>query len=218
MDQTEYPGHAQKLAKNAVGKGFSGIVSVGGDGTLLEVAESLRDTDEVLGVIPAGTGNDFRYSIGVPKDPVEALDVVFAGHKQQVDIGLINDEKAFLNVTGTGFDVDVLRNTNRVRRFLTGGAAYYLGIVMSIIGYKNATLDITANGKTIRRTVLLTAVANGRRFGGGLQICPQASATDGQFNVGHHQPDREMAHIDRAAQAAAWRTGKDPRSRAVYVQ
>lgn len=180
---TEYPGHAQALAQNAVGKGYTGILSVGGDGTLLEVAEALRGTDETLGVIPAGTGNDFRRSIGVPKDPVQALDVVLGGHIRSVDIGLIDEKKCFLNVTGTGFDVDVIKNTNRVRRFLTGGAAYYLGIVMSILGYKNTTIDITANGKTFRRTVLLVAVANGKCYGGGLQIGPQASVTDGMFNI-----------------------------------
>jgi len=181
--QTQYPNHAQELAHDAVGMGYDGILSVGGDGTLLEVAEAIRGTDEVLGVIPAGTGNDFRHSIDVPKQPAQALDVILAGHHCSVDIGLIDDKKAFLNVAGTGFDVDVIKNTNRVRRFLTGGAAYYLGIVMSIIGYKNATIELKTNGDTIRRTVLLVAVANGRRYGGGLQISPQASVTDGKFNV-----------------------------------
>ena len=180
---TEYVGHAVLLARNAVGKGYQGILSVGGDGTLLEVAESLRNTDETLGVIPAGTGNDFRQSIGVPKDPVEALDVVLNGHSRRVDIGLINEKKCFLNVAGTGFDVDVIKNTNRVRRILTGGAAYYIGIVMSIFGYKNTTIDLTANGKTTRHTVLLIAIANGRCYAGGLQIGPKASVTDGLFNV-----------------------------------
>ena len=183
INETEYPGHAVSLAGNAVGKGYQGILSVGGDGTLLEVAEALRDTDDTLGVIPAGTGNDFRQSIGVPKDPVDALNIVLDGHSQRVDVGLINDEKCFLNVAGTGFDVDVIINTNRVRRFLTGSAAYYIGIVLSIFGYKNTTVDLTANGRTTQHTVLLVAVANGKCYGGGLQIGPQASVTDGLFNV-----------------------------------
>jgi len=183
LAETGYVGHAVTLAKDAIGKGYDGILSVGGDGTLLEVAESLRGTDETLGVIPAGTGNDFRQSIGVPKDPVDALEAVLSGNRRRVDIGLINGEKCFLNVVGTGFDVDVLKNTNRVRRFLTGGAAYYLGIVMSIIGYKNTTVDITTDSETLRRTVLLIAVANGKCYGGGLQIGAQASVTDGLFNV-----------------------------------
>ena len=183
VDHTEYPGHAKEMAAAAVGKGYNGILSVGGDGTLLEVAEALRGTDEVLGVIPAGTGNDFRQSIDVPKETGQAVDIVLNGFHRSVDIGLIDEEKCFLNVAGTGFDVDVIKNTNRVRRFVTGSLAYYLGIVFSIIGYKNTTINVKMNGETLRRTVLLVAVANGKCYGGGLQIGPNASVTDGLFNV-----------------------------------
>jgi YegS/Rv2252/BmrU family lipid kinase len=183
LAETAHAGHASVLAKEAVGKGYHGILSVGGDGTLLEVAASLHGTDETLGVIPAGTGNDFREAVGIPKDPIAALDIIFAGHCRRVDMGLINDDKCFLNVAGTGFDVDVIKNTNRVRRVLTGGAAYYIGIVMSIFGYKNASIDITVEGKTTARKVLLLAVANGQCYGGGLKIGPSASVSDGLFNV-----------------------------------
>ena len=181
--ETQYKFHAVTLAKEAIEKGYTGIISVGGDGTLLEIAQVLHGTNETLGVIPAGTGNDFRQAIGVPKDPVAALDIIFAGHSKSVDIGLLNGEKCFINVAGTGFDVDVIKNTNRVRRLFTGSVAYYLGIVMSIIGYKNIKLDITANGKAFQKTVLLIAIANGKCYAGGLQVAPDSSVTDGLFNI-----------------------------------
>ncbi len=181
--QTKYPKHATQLARDAIGKGYDGIISVGGDGTLLEIAESIRDTNEILGVVPAGTGNDFRQAIGVPKDTQKALDIILQANSKSIDIGLMDNGDCFLNVVGTGFDVQVLKNTNRVRKVLTGSAAYYLGIVMSILGYKNIDLEITANGKTIKRTVLLIVVANGKRFGGGLNVSPDSSVTDGLFNV-----------------------------------
>lgn len=180
---TEYVNHAQELASSAIGKEYDGIISVGGDGTLLEIADALRDTNEILGVIPAGTGNDFRQAINVPKDPIKALDIIIDGQRQHIDIGLLNEQACFLNVAGTGFDVDVIKNTNKVRKTFTGGLAYFMGIVMSLFGYKNITLTITANGKTFERTVLLIAVANGRRYGGGLRIAPFASVVDGLFNV-----------------------------------
>lgn len=180
---TEYKGHALELAKHAVGRGYAGIVSVGGDGTLLEVAEGLFGTRETLGVIPAGTGNDFRQAIGVPKDPELALQIILDGYSMSVDMGLLNKEKCFLNVAGTGFDVDVIKNTNRVRRFLTGSAAYYLGIIMSIFGYKNAKVEITVDGRTLERTILLIAIANGKCYAGGLQIGPDARVNDGLFNI-----------------------------------
>ena len=181
--ETQFEKHAVTLASDAIGKGYTGIISVGGDGTLLEVAQVLHGTDEILGVIPAGTGNDFRLAIDVPKDPIEALNVIFDGRNQCVDIGFLNGDKCFINVAGTGFDVDVIRNTNRVRRLFTGGLAYVFGIIMSILGYKNISLDITANGHTIKRTALLIAVANGKSYGGGLHISPGSSVYDGLFNV-----------------------------------
>jgi diacylglycerol kinase (ATP) len=181
--QTEYVGHATTLAKNAIGKGYEGIISVGGDGTILEIAEAIRHTDENLGVVPAGTGNDFKYALGVPQDTQGALDVIFAGNTKRIDIGILNDEKCFLNIAGTGFDVEVVKNMNKVRRFITGSAAYYIGIVLSIFRFKNAHLEITMDNKTIKRTALLIAVANGQCYGGGLFVNPNADLTNGKFNL-----------------------------------
>ena len=183
VKETMYKEHAISIAKEAAGKGYDGIIGVGGDGTMLELAQAIHDTDEILGIIPAGTGNDFREAIGVPGNPADALEIILSGHNKRIDIGLLNNKKCFLNVAGTGFDVDVLRNTNRVRRVFTGGIAYFLGIVMSIIGYKNLKLDIIIDGKKIERTVLLIAVANGKCFGGGLNISPASDVQDGYFNV-----------------------------------
>ncbi len=181
--ETQYRQHAVSLAQDAVGKGYDGILSVGGDGTLLEVASALQGTQESLGVIPAGTGNDFRQAIGVPRDPLEALDVVLSGTRKSVDIGLLGEDRFFLNVAGTGFDVEVIKNTERVRRMFTGGFAYFLGIFFSVFNYKSVTLDVTIDGRTIRRSVLLIAIANGKCYGGGLNVAPHADVSDGLFNI-----------------------------------
>ena len=92
---------------------------------------------------------------------------------------MLNEEKCFLNIAGTGFDVDVIKNTNRVRRFITGSAAYYIGIVLSLFGYKFAKLKLTIDGKKLERTALLVAAANGRCYGGGLFVNPKADLSDG---------------------------------------
>lgn len=181
--ETQYPKHAALLAREAIGKGYKGIISVGGDGTLLEVAGEIFDTEETLGIIPAGTGNDFRRAVHVPKDPIKALDVILADHSKKVDIGFLGEDRPFLNVAGTGFDVDVIRNTEKVRRIATGGLAYFLGILMSLIGYKSIRLTMTVNGQTLQRRVLMVAVANGKCFGGGLQVAPNSIVDDGLFNV-----------------------------------
>lgn len=181
--ETQYREHAVALAREAVGKGYDGIISVGGDGTLLEVASVIHGTDETLGVIPAGTGNDFRQAIGVPRDPAEALEIILAGKKRKVDIGLLGGDRYFLNVAGTGFDVEVIKNTEKVRRTFTGGFAYFLGIFLSVFGYKSVTIDVTIDGTVYRRSVLLIAIANGKCYGGGLNVAPDADVADGLFNV-----------------------------------
>lgn len=181
--ETEYKEHAVELSKSAVGKGYEGILSVGGDGTLLEAAQALKGTNEILGVIPAGTGNDFREAIGVSSDPIEALDIILAGKSKRIDMGLINGKEYFMNLAGTGFDVEVVKNTNRVRRLFTGSLAYLFGIIMSTFIYKNLNLRITMDGKTIERTVLLIAVANGKCFGGGIRVSPYSDVQDGLLNV-----------------------------------
>jgi YegS/Rv2252/BmrU family lipid kinase len=183
IQKTEYKEHAVELAKNAAGKGYKGVISVGGDGTLLEVAQALQGTGETLGIIPAGTGNDFRESVGVPPGAAQAMDIILAGHSKSVDVGLISGEKIFLNVAGCGFDVDVIKNTAKVRKVFTGGFAYLLGIIMSILGHKSVELKITADGKEYKRDVLLIAVANGKCYGGGLKIAPSSSVSDGLFNI-----------------------------------
>jgi len=181
--ETQYKEHAVLLAKNAVGKGYKGIISVGGDGTLREITSAIHGTDETLGIIPAGTGNDFRVAVGVPKDPVQALEVILAGRRRQVDIGMLGDKYYFLNVAGTGFDVDVIKNTAKVRRWFTGGFAYFLGIFLSLFGYKCVNIDLTIDGKTYRRCILLIAIANGKRYAGALNVAPHADPADGLFNV-----------------------------------
>ena len=181
--ETQYKEHAVALARDAVGKGYDGIISVGGDGTLLEIASVIHGTGETLGIIPAGTGNDFRQAIGVSRDPIEALETILAGNKRKVDIGLLGDDRYFLNVAGTGFDVEVLKNTEKVRRTFTGGFAYFLGIFLSVFGYKSVTIDITIDEKIYRRRVLHIAIANGKCYGGGLNVAPDADVADGLFNV-----------------------------------
>ena len=180
--ETQYREHAIELARSVVGKGYDGIISVGGDGTLLEIAGILQGTEETLGVIPAGTGNDFRQAIDVPRDAAEALDIILAGNKRRVDIGLVGD-RYFLNVAGTGFDVEVLKNVEKVRRTFTGGFAYFLGIFLTVFGYKSVSIEVKINGNTYRRKVLTIAIANGKCYGGGLNVAPQADVADGLFNV-----------------------------------
>ena len=118
--RTEAPGHATQLARQAAARAdCTGVVAVGGDGTCYEVACGLMDTQMPFGIIPAGTGNDFIKTVGIPKPPLAALDMVLKGKARPVDVGRMNDQ-LFLNVSGTGFDVTVLDFTLTAKKYVKG--------------------------------------------------------------------------------------------------
>lgn len=177
------PGHATELAREAArSEGCEGVVAVGGDGTAFEVACGLMNTGVPLGIIPGGTGNDFIKSVGIPKDPIKSLALILNGKARPVDVGGLN-ERLFLNVCGTGFDVTVLDYTESAKKYCRGILPYLIGLVRAIRHYKPVHLRFTADGVTEERDVLFCSVANGRFFGGGIPICPDAAADDGFFDL-----------------------------------
>ena len=187
---TNAPGHATQLAKEAVDSGTcSGVISVGGDGTAFEVACGLMNTGMPLGIVPAGTGNDFIKTVGLPKKPLEALEVILTKQPRPVDVGGLND-RLFLNVCGTGFDVTVLGYTQAAKQYCRGLMPYLIGLIRGIAHYKPTHVRFTADGHTEEREVLICSIANGRFFGGGIAICPDASADDGLLDlvVVEHKP------------------------------
>lgn len=187
---TNAPGHATKLAEEAVrDPKCTGVVAVGGDGTSFEVACGLMNTGIPLGIIPAGTGNDFIKTVSLPKKPLEALDFILTHKPRPVDVGGLND-RLFLNVCGTGFDVTVLDFTLSAKKYCRGILPYLIGLIRGIAHYKPIHVRFTADGHTEEREVLICSVANGRFFGGGIAICPDAAADDGLLDlvVVEHKP------------------------------
>ena len=187
---TEKPGHATDLAREAAqNKACSGVIAVGGDGTAFEVACGLMNTGVPMGIIPAGTGNDFIKTVGIPKKPLEALDFILTHEARPVDVGGLN-ERLFLNVCGTGFDVTVLDYTLSAKKYCRGLMPYLIGLIRGIAHYAPVHVRFTADGHTEEREVLICSIANGRYFGGGILICPEATADDGLLDlvIAEHQP------------------------------
>lgn len=179
---TEGRGHAVQLARDACAAGFSAVVAVGGDGTLNEVVNGVAGYDVPIGLIPLGTGVDFSRTIGLSRSPVQALDVVLAGNVRRVDLGLVNEHR-FCNVAGTGFDAKVADRVNQTDSKSGGATPYVQAILQTLFTYKNTPFKITLDGVTHEVTSLLMAVGNGRFYGGGMKICPEADIEDGSFDV-----------------------------------
>ena len=181
--RTERPGHGTKIAAElALDNEITAVVSVGGDGTAGEVAAGLTGTGKPMGIIPAGTGNDFIKSAGIPNDPVKALDLLFSGKAEKIDTGTVND-RFFLNVCGTGFDVTVLDYAESEKEKHRGMMPYFLGLLKAIFHYKSVKLTLIADGDREEGQYLICSIANGRYIGGGIPICPQADIRDSLLDL-----------------------------------
>ena len=180
---TSRAGEATELAAKAAAEpGCEAVICVGGDGTAFETACGMVGTGAPMGIIPAGTGNDFIKSTGTPKDPMEALTFILTHQPRPVDFGRAND-KSFINVSGTGFDIQVLDCTEKFKKHFKGLIPYMLGLIQAIFTYKPSHLQVVIDGKAIEKDMLICSVANGKIFGGGIPICPPAKIDDGLLDV-----------------------------------
>lgn len=183
LEYTEYPRHATELARRAVDCGADTVMLVGGDGTLHETAEALAGTRTSLGVIAAGTGNDFIKAAHIPAKPEEALDFMLTHPPRLTDMARIN-EGMFLNVAGTGFDVTVLEYAEKAKKYVKGLLPYLYGVIRTIASYKPVSLELTLDGgDVVHMDALICAVGNGQYIGGGIRITPEAGLDDGLLDV-----------------------------------
>lgn len=129
--RTEYPGCAAKLAQEAVEMGCEAVYVIGGDGTFSEVARGLAGSGIPIGLIPAGTGNDFVKTLATPKEPMAALDFILSHEPRLCDAIDLNGQM-FLNVAGAGFDVTVLENVADFGGKIRGLLPYLVGLIRAI--------------------------------------------------------------------------------------
>ena len=180
---TEYAGHGTELAASlSRDPDVLAVVAVGGDGTGGEVAAGLAGTGKAMGIIPAGTGNDFIKTAGIPNDPEKALDLLLTRNPVPTDTGTVNDQ-FFLNVCGTGFDVTVLDYAEEEKKKHRGLLPYFLGLIKAIFHYQSVALEIIADDFREKGRYLVCSIANGQYIGGGIPICPAADTTDGRLNL-----------------------------------
>ncbi|MGI5840406.1 MAG: diacylglycerol/lipid kinase family protein [bacterium] len=177
---TERPGHARELAAAAATR-YETIVSIGGDGTVHEIVNGIAGKPVRLVIVPAGTGNDLARILAVPPQPAAALRLMRSGHPREIDLGRV-DGVWFMNVSGVGFDAEVVSDVNSGCRF-PGGSAYILSVLKTLFRYRPAAAEITVDGVTHFSRIYIASVANGQYYGGGMRIAPQAALDDGMFDV-----------------------------------
>ncbi|HYL70543.1 MAG TPA: diacylglycerol kinase family protein [Candidatus Dormibacteraeota bacterium] len=195
--RTTAPGDATRAVRAALREGRTRVVAVGGDGTLNEVVDGFfaedgtrLAPDAVLGLVPSGTGGDFRKAAGVPADSREAVRLLASGQTRRIDAGRIDFDSGarrhFINIADCGLGGEVVARVNR-SRFKGGGArgtAVFLWQSLAALWTFGAhPVTVRVDTERFDGAVQSVVVANGRYFGGGMHIAPDAALDDGLFDV-----------------------------------
>lgn len=185
IEKTKGQGHATIITKEYVKDDLWRVYSVGGDGTLNEVLNGLAGSSSSLGVIPAGSGNDYFRSLDANNDE-SLLARTIEGSIKKCSLGLVN-KRYFLNVASAGIDAEVVHNARKFKKlpFLNGQGAYILGIFYTVFNYRSFKSKISFNNQTHHKSTLLMAVANGKYYGGGMKIAPHADIYSKEFEIYH---------------------------------
>ena len=189
--ETKSRGHAELLAAQG---GFELVLAVGGDGTVSEVAAGmlrakLTDTGAIIGVMPLGSGNDFsRTAQELVSGGELAMRLAFA-EPVVMDAGHIRFESTqypdryFVNVANVGFSAAVGDRVEQSLRWLPRAAGYLLGVLSTLVGYKNPWVEMELDGEKRSCCANSVVIALGKYFGQGMKIAPNAVVGDGHFEV-----------------------------------
>ena len=160
----------------------SGVIAVGGDGLAHIVLQKTTPAQIPLAVIPAGTGNDFVRSLGWSLENIDTyLEFIVSTTPKSIDLGLVDGEW-FGAVLSTGFDSMVNERANTMS-WPKGPMKYNAAIAIELPRFKPRHYEITLDDRSISTEAMLIAVANGRSYGGGMLVCPDADLVDSLFDV-----------------------------------
>jgi len=195
---TEAPDHATEITRNYLAEGYNLIIAVGGDGTANEVVNGFfsdgknRHKNAAVAFISTGTGRDLGRTLGTPADVAEAAHHVLTSPQRQIDVGKItyhhqqgaDKERYFINIAGLGLDGDTCVRVNRTSKAMGGFVSFLWGTLASLALYKNQKMTITVDDKLIcDEPVTVIVAGNGRYFGGGMCVAPNAVIDDGLFDI-----------------------------------
>jgi YegS/Rv2252/BmrU family lipid kinase len=194
---TEKPLQAIEISREAVRSGHELIIGVGGDGTMNEIANGFFENRRIinpstaLAILPSGTGCDLTRSLRIPPRLKDALKVITEAPSAAMDIGRVSfrensgreTERLFLNVSDFGVGGEVVKRVND-RRLQRKASSYVRCLVSAMANYRSRRISIRVDGRTLPEgEYLIGAIANGRIFGKGMKIAPQASLDDGLLDL-----------------------------------
>jgi len=173
------------IAAEAVQQGDAALVVIGGDGMSHLAIQEIAKTSTALGIIPAGTGNDFASALGLPGDVHAATaaiaDALEAAAHRRVDLARCG-QRWWASVLCAGFDSAVNDRANRMR-WPHGPRRYDLALLAELARLRAVPMTLNLDGATVTLDATLVAVGNTSTYGGGIPICPRADPSDGLLDV-----------------------------------
>jgi diacylglycerol kinase (ATP) len=185
---TSKRGAALGLTRTALRKGCKMIVAAGGDGTLNEIVNALREKNSRVrvGMIPLGTGNDFARTLGLPTDVEAAIDLLRAGQRRRIDLVRVKSDRVryFVNVSAAGFSGLVDEKLTPQMKKTWGPLAYLRGAAAALPQLRAYRTTLSLDDKeSLKLSLYNVVIANGRYVAGGRPIAPEASVDDGLLDV-----------------------------------
>jgi YegS/Rv2252/BmrU family lipid kinase len=165
---------------------------VGGDGTVNEVVNGIAGRSGAeLAIVPRGTGRDFGRTYRIPRRLDDALRTAVEGRTREIDLGRARfrtwqgepGEAYFANIASAGMSGAIAKRTNETSKALGGRASYLWATVAVFAGWSTSEVTVELDGEKRQSPMHLVVVANGRYFGGGMMITPDAEPDDGVFDV-----------------------------------
>jgi len=172
----------QKLIYELENEPVSGVVAFGGDGFIHEIIQHIVPREISLGVIPCGTGNDFARSIDIYRLSLnQQLELIAQTKSRSIDLGRVGFTW-FVAILSTGFDALVNDRANAME-WPKGRMRYNIAMIEKIVALRAHSYRIRLDGEFVDVQATLVTVANGPSYGGGMKVCPDATLTDGLFDV-----------------------------------
>ena len=198
---TKAPGDGAVIAERAARSGRKFIIACGGDGTINEVANGIISSgmDAELGILPSGTGGDFRRTLGMPLSNREAAVALRNGETKTIDAGKVaftasdgtSVSRYFLNISSVGLAASVIKRVKGTKLFdwfpldgVRGKANFAVSALQEVVDLDPVTVRVRIDGgKEVSLQTICLCVANSRFFGGGMMIAPEAQINDGYLDL-----------------------------------
>ncbi len=198
---TKARGDGALLAEKYIASGRRLIIACGGDGTINEIVNGILNSGEdvVLGIMPAGTGGDFRRSIGLSTVPREAAKQLRDGRTEIIDVGRVTfgekdgrrAQRYFVNISSFGLSVSINERVKKKGEFrwilnesIRGRTKFAISTIQEVLETQYKTVRVSIEGKESKTLNTLNFnICNGRYFGGGMKVAPDAKLNDGFFDV-----------------------------------